>query len=398
MSEPYSTGGAVFGKHAKPAKPAKPYPEFPLYAHAAGVWAKKIRGKLHYFGPWADPAAALARYEEQKDALHAGRKPREAPDGITVKELVNRFLNQKQTLVEVGELSPRTWTGYREACDELVAAFGKARLVADLDADDFAGLRNTLGNKWGPHRLGTTIQCVRCVFKFAFEAGAILTPMRFGPGFKRPSKKTLRINRAKQGPKLFTAEEIRRLLNAAGVPVKAMLLLGVNAGLGNSDVGNLPLTALDLEGGWLDFPRPKTGLPRRCPLWPETVAALREALAQRKEPKDKADAALVFVTKYGQGWSKDVADSPITKETRKLLDKLHIPGHRNFYALRHTFRTIADEAKDQPAADFIMGHEVAHMSSVYRERIGDERLKAVAGHVRAWLFGASTGLETKAGD
>ena len=60
-----------------------------------------------------------------------------------------------------------------------------------------------------------------------------------------------------------------------------------------------------------------------------------------------------------------------------------------FYTLRHTFRTVADEAKDQPAADFIMGHEVAHMSSVYRESISDERLRAVSDHVRGWLFAAA---------
>jgi hypothetical protein len=38
------------------------------------------------------------------------------------------------------------------------------------------------------------------------------------------------------------------------------------------------------------------------------------------------------------------------------------------------------------AADYIMGHEVPHMSAVYREKIGDERLQAVADHVRKWLF------------
>ena len=48
---------------------------------------------------------------------------------------------------------------------------------------------------------------------------------------------------------------------------------------------------------------------------------------------------------------------------------------------------MADEAKDQPAVDFVMGHEVPHMSVVYRERISDDRLRAVADHVRAWLFG-----------
>ena len=74
----------------------------------------------------------------------------------------------------------------------------------------------------------------------------------------------------------------------------------------------------------------------------------------------------------------------------KLLRKLGIKGRTGlgFYTLRHVFRTIADEAKDQPAADHIMGHESSHMSSHYRERISDERLKAVSDHVRAWLFAA----------
>ena len=111
MSEPHSTPSAA------PGKPAKPYPEFPLFPHAAGVWAKKIRGKLHYFGPWSDPDGALAKYLEQKDALHAGRKPRESTEGLTVKELANHYLNAKNQLVQTGELTPLTWADYKRVAD-----------------------------------------------------------------------------------------------------------------------------------------------------------------------------------------------------------------------------------------------------------------------------------------
>jgi integrase len=194
------------------------------------------------------------------------------------------------------------------------------------------------------------------------------------------------LHRAKQGAKLFTADEVRRILDAAGTTMKAMLYLGINCGFGNSDCGNLPTSALDLDAGWLDYPRPKTGINRRCPLWPETVLALRKALAERPEPKDEANAGLAFVTKYGGPWAKDTPDSPITKEMRKLLDKLGIEGHKNFYTLRHVFRTVADEAKDQPAVDFLMGHARDDMASAYRESISNERLLAVSDYVREWLF------------
>src|SRR5215831_2046797 len=121
MSEQHSTP-------ATPAsKPTKPHADFPLFAHAAGVWAKKIRGKLHYFGKWSDPKGALEAYLKVKDDLHAGRKPREDTAGLTVKVLCNKFLIAKQAAVDSGELSPRTWEGYKEATDAIVKAFGTSR-------------------------------------------------------------------------------------------------------------------------------------------------------------------------------------------------------------------------------------------------------------------------------
>ena len=60
-------------------KPKKLWADYPLYAHNAGVWAKKIRGKTHYFGPWSDPQGALETYLEQRDFLLAGKRPPATP-------------------------------------------------------------------------------------------------------------------------------------------------------------------------------------------------------------------------------------------------------------------------------------------------------------------------------
>jgi integrase len=383
MSESHSTPAT------STAKPAKPYADFPLFPHATKRWAKKIRGRLHYFGPWDDPDGALTRYLEQKDALHAGRLPRPEPDGgLTVKQAANAYLNAKQAAVDAGEIRPSTWRDYKESCDFLVQQLGKNRLVADLGPDDFAKLRDTMARRWGPTAVGVVMQRIRSVFKHAFDNRLLDRPVLYGASFKRPAKKVLRLRRAERGPQLFSPQEIHRLLTAAPAHLRAMVLLGINCGFGNADCGRLPLAAADLGGSMIDFPRPKTGIARRCPLCPETVAALREALSKRPEVKDPAAAGLMFVTWRGGPWGDDTNDAAVAKAFIPLLRAAGVEGKgRGFYALRHTFRTVADAAKDQPAADLIMGHEVPHMSTVYREVIADDRLRAVAAHVREWLFG-----------
>ena len=84
----------------------------------------------------------------------------------------------------------------------------------------------------------------------------------------------------------------------------------------------------------------------------------------------------------------DGHDRGIKVVARALRDAgLHVIYAGLWLTPEAVVRTVADEARDQPAADHIMGHEVAHMSSVYREKISDARLKAVSDHVHAWLFG-----------
>ena len=372
---------------ARPGKPSKPYPDFPLFAHATRRWAKKIRGKLHYFGPWDDPEGAFQRFLDQRDDLYAGRTPRVQRDGLTMRDLANRFLTSKQRLVDSDKLAPRTFREYHDTCERLLDALGKTRLAEDLTALDFEKLRANLAKNWGPVTLGNEIQRVRVVFRYAYDAELIDKPVRFGPNFKRPSKRVLRKARNAKGPRMLEAEELRALLAAANEPLRTMMLLGINCGFGNHDVAALPISALDLTKGWVNYPRPKTGVPRRCPLWTDTGNALKKFLQRRPKPKNEAHENLVFITKYGRSWIKENSDRPISKETAKLLKKLriHRPG-LGFYALRHTFETIGGESIDQVAVDHIMGHSRDDMASVYRERISDDRLLAVVEHVRQWLF------------
>lgn len=392
-------------KSAKKHKPCKPYAEFPLWPHPSGRWCKKIRGKAYYFGKVSDDpegVKALAVYLEQQDDLHAGRTPRRpGSTGPTIRDLCEDFLIAKQRLVESGELAQRSFLDYRRTAEGIVDEFGKNRLLSDLRPDDFERYRAKLARKFGPVTLGNEIQRIRVVFKFGYDSDLIDKPVKYGPHFKRPSKRVLRLERKKNGLRMFEAAEIRTLLDAADVQLRAMILLGVNAGLGAADLARMKKSHVDLKTAWLDYPRPKTGIDRRAPLWPETVSALAEAIDKRPKAKNPTDDSLVFLTKYGFPWGRfspvwenengetkgGVSLDPLGQAFTKLLILTGLKRPRlGFYALRHTLETIGGEAKDQIALDAIMGHVRDDMASVYRERISDERLLAVTDHVRIWLF------------
>ncbi|MCH7989180.1 MAG: hypothetical protein IID46_08520, partial [Planctomycetes bacterium] len=319
-------------------KPRKPSKDFPLFPHAAGVWAKKVCGKLRYFGPWDDPQAALSRWLEEKDDLLAGRTPRvKQPDELTVKHLADAFLTAKMDRYENGELTAATFREYRTICQHAADVFGKDRAVSDLGVSDFDALRRSFAKRHGANRLGKDIRVIRMLFKFGYDAELLDRQIRFGPNFKEPSKKTKLRERRKKGRKDFNADELRRIISEANQPLRAMIFLGINCGFGQKDCADLPMSAI--EGKWIAFPRPKTEEDRRCCLWPETVEALEDAASHRGTPKDPADADCVFITRNGNRFVRMTPNADPAKQCRvdtvshafgRLLKSLNINGHRGF--------------------------------------------------------------------
>jgi len=361
-------------------KPEKPYKDFPLFPHATKRWAKKIKGRLHYFGPWADWKGALERFQYENDYLQAGKTPPPRNvDALTVDDLVNGFLENRESKVLSGEMAQRTWNDYKRTGTFLIESLGRHVSVESLNANDFSKLREKLSNRLGLVALGNEIGRCRVFLNFAFKNDMIDRPVRMGLSFQKPSKKSVKKEKQTKAEKVFSLEELTTIYAAANPQMRCFMLLALNGGLGPSDIGQMESS--HIQAGRVRYPRPKTLVDREFPLWKETAKAIEDIR------QTSYDSELVFVTSHGQSWYKDAADSPITKEFVKLLKVcgLH-EKQRGFYSLRHTFRTVADGCRDQVAINHVMGHSDSSMAANYRHGIEPERLQAVVDHVRKWAL------------
>jgi len=400
---------------AKRKKPKKPHRSFPLTAHNNGQWCKKIRGKVHFFGVWADPQAALDNYLRVAADLHAGRKPREstlAGPGVTVKGVANHYLTYQAQRVEEGEITPRWLDDCLRTVEHFVKSMGTARLALDVRSEDFHQYRQELVRRGltgrrglDVHALDRSITVVKAMFEHAYQTDLLERPVKYGDAFRRSSADSKRKSKARMeianGKRLFEPLAIRSMLAGAGVPLRAMILMGINGAFGSTDCARLPISAVNLDKAVVEFPRPKTGIERVVPLWPETVEAIREAMTKRPEPANDEAAALVFLTVKGRSWvrqsvrpDRNGLPDRVTRvdaageEFDKIIIRLGLKRRGiGFYTLRHTFRTWADEVRDQHAIHRIMGHAIPGMSGIYVERIELHRLRAVVDHVRRKLFG-----------
>jgi site-specific recombinase XerD len=243
----------------------------------------------------ADPEAALDQYLRAAADLQAGRQPNKSTisgNAAMVKVVANRYLTYQLQRVDAGEITPRWFEDCLQTVRHFTTFVGPIRLVSDLHPEDFHEYRQRLisyglgGKKgFGAYALERSITVVRAMFRYAHDVDVIERPMKYGKVFDRPSasmkRRSLRSEELENGKRLFTASEICSMLDAADMPLRAMILLGVNGGFGNTDCACLPIKAVDLKQGIIEFDRPKTSIERVVPLWVETVEALREPLIER---------------------------------------------------------------------------------------------------------------------
>ena len=78
----------------------------------------------------------------------------------------------------------------------------------------------------GAGTLSGEVKRVNSLFRFALDSGLIDQPVRFGPHFRGPSRRVMRFERAKRGPRMFEAMELRAFMDAAQHAAKSDGIVG----------------------------------------------------------------------------------------------------------------------------------------------------------------------------
>ncbi|TWU18032.1 tyrosine-type recombinase/integrase [Allorhodopirellula heiligendammensis] len=375
--------------NANPVK--KPYPDFPLFPHRNGQWCKKIRGKHRHFGSVKDGwESALELYQLQRDDLYAGRDPQVYDEGLTLADLWTDFLVDFQKRVDRGRVGQGSWNDHQRTGKLVVACLGRHTLVSTIRKSDLKRLREGWEDAYAPATIAGHVARVKAVFAWAYEDEELIeTPIKFGRVFARPAESEFRQHRERSKTKLLTAAQIRSLLAVATPQMRCCILLGINMALNNKDCGFLEFRHVDLDTGWVTYPRNKTHCRRKALLWPETLAAINAYLPKRRRPKSAELADRILLTRCGGPLAfAHKRDSPIAKQFSKLRIAAKIPDAASFGALRHTFRSVAEDnpAKDLTAIRCVMGHADQSIDDAYIEYIGDAGLVATSDHVRDWYL------------
>lgn len=390
----------------------------PLRIASNGQWSKNVGGKRRTFGSVLDVsrAEAEARLYAYLADVSVGRDPRPIDAGrTTVEDVVSRFVADLEARVRAGEVESKTLASRTRYVRDAGRAIGLDRKVAALRPRDFAAARRRLVALREPVSVNLAVSAMRSAFRWAHEVDDLIDALpAYGDSWKPLPRAALRRGRRGKGfpggRRHFHPEEVRALLEAASPLMRAAILLGVSAGMLAADLAVLRADQVDLERGWIDDLRPKTGVPRRAPVWPETreaILAWRADHERRGDVRAKGAERLLLVTRTGRPVSRESAaidretglvleekTSAIIQSFRRLLVSSGVraassdaPGI-GFATLRRTCATYADAAGDRLAKARIMAHVVEDVDDSYVDHVSDDRIRAVSDVIRGRLFGS----------
>jgi integrase len=422
--------------------PKPPFERFPLRPHRNGQWYKSVwnsrtkRTEQFYFGRWADDPTGeraisdpvtgwLARRNAIKAGIENVRVERTGNDP-SLGELMKRFLTFKRNKTQAGELSLTTLGDYLREIERFVIFIKPGCGAGALQPEHFSAYMNYLivHRKLGRRARKRVRAYVTAFLRYGAKNGWYSMP-NMGTDWEvsATDPDSIRQAKARAGQKDFSGvilngRDIDRLIQGASPAFRALILLGINCGMGPADLGRLTWERIDLSRGRFSFPRPKTGVMRVGHLWKRTRLTLmrvRSLRHNRAAIERDGEAALVFVTRKGLPYYRErevyaeveiegrqvrklkrvAIDNAISITFSRLARRAELEGV-TFYRLRHTFKTLGKKARDREALDLMMGHKDISTGKVYdHEQISWRRVRRVSRTIYRRLWPKSKQMANK---
>lgn len=200
-------------------------------------------------------------------------------------------------------------------------------------------------------------------------------------------KKRVREYRPKSAQHQELCGKIRQAQNARflGIQFKAAYLIAANCMFYPTDIGTIPLSAVDLATGHVKFRRKKKNTPRAGLLFEETIQALKPWLAIRP-----GNSPNLFMTTTGSEWNKQSVMKQLNrhKEISAELGK-PLAADLSFSSLRDGGYAAAllDPHVDLYTAKVMSGHATGITDSYVDAQ--PERCRLAAESIRRHYFGGN---------
>ena len=371
----------------------------PLFVHRNGQWAKKVRGKLYYFGRLSEPDEALTLWLDEKDYLLAGLEPPTYTGGFTVGELCDEHMTNMKNRMKAGNISLSTVKDYQAVRNFLEEAELLNISIDVLGPIHFKNARQWLSESdYRPKSQKNIIISTKAIFNWGKKMGLCERDINYGPEFVPPDLTAIETEQEENGVvRFFDRDFILKILDASDARMKVAVLLGINCAFYPGDTAFVTYKHLHLDAPipYHDFRRVKTRHKRMAALWPETVAAIQDYTENYRPQSDYSE---VFLSQQGKPYTKEAGCLSFIGAFNRLLEKVgDRPKGVSIGSLRHTYGTVMDLVNDTQMVDLTMGH----VAGTVRGRAGKslqrriysqfninelKRLKAVADVVHDWLF------------
>ena len=274
---------------------------------------------------------------------------------LTLKQVEHIYFGRKRKLSATRERDQRRY--WKEFT--LVVA---VRSIREITAEHIEEFHDHVWSEaeeqgWSASSVKHRLDCPRTFFRAALRKGRGVEQLRrvidLTAMFEMPQK-------SDPDPRPLSRDEVDRLLEAATKKWKAVILLSLNGALYPDEVAVIRKKEVDLSNRTYVGRRPKTGVLRTAVLWPRTVTAIRDYLAE--EPHD---GDTLFVSAIGQAYSAN----HVGRNFRRLRRAAKLGDDVNFACIRDSAYTRAVEGGvgvDQ--AKLVAGHSVPGISDAYIKR------------------------------